>query len=165
MSVLHEGAMRVGIVGSEAAKFTEETKGYAFEYLARLYKGDTRVTTVLSGACHLGGVDRWAVELAEAFGIPCIEYPPANLRWNDGYRPRNILIARGSDEVICITVKEFPPDYKGMRFPYCYHCKTDSHIKSGGCWTTKYARSLGKPTRTVVISAYEPYISEFFNKP
>lgn len=67
--------------------------------------------------------------------------------------PENIRRLRGSESdthqrsgvVVCIVVTQFPEGYKGMRFPYCYHCKTNSHIKSGGCWTVKYAKEkLGK---------------------
>jgi hypothetical protein len=66
--------------------------------------------------------------------------------------PRNKKIAEASDRVVCITVKDLPPGFKeGGWERYCYHCRTDQHIKSGGCWTTKYARSLGKLTRTIVI--------------
>jgi len=34
-----------------------------------------------------------------------------------------------------------------MRFPFCYHCKSNLHVKSGGCWTAKYAERLGKPAK------------------
>lgn len=139
----------VGIVGSEAAKFTPETELLARAVIHGLIRG---ADLVVSGACHLGGIDIWAVEEARAMGIAVQEFPPARRQWSGGYRERNIQIAETSTEVHCITVRTLPPGYSGMRFDQgCYHCGTKNHVKSGGCWTTKYARSLGKPGRTVVI--------------
>ena len=56
--------------------------------------------------------------------------------------------------MVCITVKELPINYRGMRFPQgCYHCKTppESHVKSGGCWTALQARKMGKQTRLEIL--------------
>lgn len=140
--------MRIGIVGSEGAKFTTETEQLARQAIRNLLSpGDV----VVSGKCHLGGIDIWAVEEGTKLGLECVEYPPHVLAW-PGYQARNLKIARDSDLVVCLTVKEFPPDYQGMRFPYCYHCKTDQHIKSGGCWTVKQAKLMGKEGRIVVIT-------------
>lgn len=50
--------MKIGIVGSEAAKFTTETKGYVLSYLANLYRLSHSGDTVISGNCHLDGVDQ-----------------------------------------------------------------------------------------------------------
>lgn len=141
--------MRLGIVGHEAAKFTAET-----ERLARLEIRNLlgpHVIAVVSGACHLGGIDIWAVEEAQSAGKETIEFPPATRRWEGGYKDRNVAIAENSDRVICIVVKKLPEGYQGMRFPYCYHCKTDSHVKSGGCWTARYAGKLGKPFEIIEI--------------
>jgi hypothetical protein len=139
----------VGIVGSEGAKFTNVTEAKARAMIRELIVGADKV---VSGACHLGGIDVWAIEEAKARGIPTQEFPPRILQWAGGYRERNVLIARTSTEVFCLTLRELPPEFGGMRFPYCYHCNTKEHVKSGGCWTTKYARSLGKPGTTLVIS-------------
>lgn len=142
--------MRLGIVGSEGAKFTAET-----EYLARklirqmIIRQDA--TCLVSGQCHLGGIDIWAVEEARVLGLDIQEYPPATRSWSTGYMPRNKLIAENSDKVACFTPRYLPPSYDGMRFKLCYHCGVDTHVKSGGCWTVKYARKLGKPGRIVVI--------------
>lgn len=141
---------RIGIVGSEGRKFTPDTEIHARALIRSLIKG---ATAVISGGCHLGGIDVWAVEEARDMHIPeIIEHLPKVQGWNGGYRERNILIAEDSDMVICITVAELPASFKGMRFAYCYHCNTDTHVKSGGCWTTKYARSLGKIGETKVIN-------------
>lgn len=145
--------MKVGIVGSEAAKFTPETEEEARAEIRRLIQEATRV---VSGECHLGGVDIWAREEAEAAGIPFDPFPPKRLTWEGGYKQRNLLIAENSDIVACITVKALPATYTGMRFPSgCYHCGTpaEHHVKSGGCWTMKQARHAGKPTELVVVGA------------
>jgi hypothetical protein len=139
----------LGIVGSEAAKFTEATKQIAQDtILTMLNPGDT----VVSGECHLGGIDLWAKEIALAIGLSYIGCPPAFKTWQS-FKRRNIEIANRADRVICITVRSLPPGFKeGGWERYCYHCKTDSHIKSGGCWTVKYAREkLGKPGEIIVI--------------
>ena len=141
--------MRIGIVGSEAAKFTSETEAVAREMIQDLILQE-RASVVVSGGCHLGGIDAWAAEEAAKMGVDVIEHLPKVTAW-EGYKARNILIAEDSDTVYCITVRELPPNYTGMRFKLCYHCGTADHVKSGGCWTTKYARSLGKPARTLVI--------------
>lgn len=157
--------LRIGIVGSEGAKFTPKTEAIARGTIKRII--DDRCPPngpgvhIVSGGCHLGGIDKWAVEEAQRGGHAYTEHYPVCLSWSGGYKPRNILIARDSDIVYCLTVKEFPSSYRGMRFPFCYHCKTDEHIKSGGCWTAHYAAKLGKTARIIVISEYyEPKLSE-----
>jgi hypothetical protein len=40
------------------------------------------------------------------------------------------------------VVAEYPPEYVGMKFDYCYHCHTSDHIKSGGCWTAHKAEKV-----------------------
>ena len=145
--------MKIGIVGSEEAKFTPETQAKARAYI-RLLLSDPRVTGAVSGECHLGGIDIWAREEAEALGVPFTPHPPATLNWSDGYKPRNLKIAQDSDVVVCITLKELPETYTSMRFPQgCYHCKTppEHHIKSGGCWTMKQAEKMGKKGYLKVI--------------
>jgi hypothetical protein len=141
--------MRIGIVGSEAAKFTPETQARARQLIrAQFAPGDV----VISGGCHLGGIDAWAIEEARAAGLDIVEHRPRSRSWEAGYKPRNIQIAQDSDRVVCITVRELPPGYTGMRFKLCYHCGTDAHVKSGGCWTVKYAQRLGKPGEVLVVA-------------
>lgn len=145
--------MILGIVGAEGKKFTAESEELARMAIRGAIKS-LKATAVCSGACHLGGIDIWAVEEATALQRSTIEYPPTVHKWavKGGFMERNIMIAKTSDVVICFVPVSLPPDYKpgGWEF-YCYHCGTDAHIKSGGCWTTKYARSLGKPGYTLVV--------------
>ena len=56
--------MKVGIVGHEAAKFTPETEHAARQIIRTLLA--TPDAIVVSGACHLGGIDVWAEEIADA---------------------------------------------------------------------------------------------------
>lgn len=142
----------VGIVGHEAAKFTKETEEQAREIIRILLKDPTSI--VVSGHCPLGGIDIWAEEEADKLGRQKVIYPPKVESWEGGYKPRNILIAKMSYVVHNIVVEKYPPDYKGkMRFKYCYHCNTDTHVKSGGCWTAKYAENkLRKPAVWHVIT-------------
>jgi hypothetical protein len=127
----------VGIVGHEAKKFTADTKEIAVALIRTLLsEGDILV----SGGCHLGGIDIWAEEVADEMGIEKLIFYPQKQQWEGGYKQRNLLIAGRSDIVHCIVVKEYPPFYVGRVFDYCYHCDTSDHIKSGGCWTAKRAR-------------------------
>jgi len=144
--------MIIGIVGSEAAKFTEETERKARAVIRELITALPPLSAVCSGECHLGGIDEWARLEAENLDVPFIGHPPKVLEWNKGYKPRNIKIARTSDKVVCITIKEYPSSYNDMKFSRCYHCDTDQHVKSGGCWTANYARSLRKEAEIIVIS-------------
>lgn len=42
-----------------------------------------------------------------------------------------------------------------MRFHGCYHCEEPNHVKSGGCWTVKYAKKLGKVGSVIIIPTEE----------
>ena len=141
--------MRIGIVGAEGAKFTKQGEVLAREAIRSLLcEGDT----VVSGGCHLGGVDIWAEEIATIKGLERLIFPPEVQSWEDGYKPRNILIAEHSDYLVSIVVNRYPSEYRGMTFDKCYHCHTVDHIKSGGCWTVKYGRKIGIPGEVMVIT-------------
>lgn len=140
--------MNIGIVGSEAAKFTPETEAKAKELIAQLLAN--KEDSCVSGHCHLGGIDIWAEEFAYQNGNPTFIYPPKQRNW-EGYKARNIQIALKSDIVHCITITKYPDSYKGMKFKMCYHCGTSSHVKSGGCWTAKVAKANGRKMEIHVI--------------
>lgn len=142
--------MNVGVVGHEAAKFTPETEDRARALIRRVLSG---ATALVSGGCHLGGIDIWAEEEADRLRIPKIIHLPKSQTWSGGYKERNLLIARDSDVVHNIVVDQYPARYTGMRFEYCYHCDTRAHLKSGGCWTMHRARALGKPGHLHLVSA------------
>ena len=142
--------MKVGIVGHAADKLTPATEAKARELIRRLLSG---ATVMVSGHCHLGGIDIWAEEEARALGIALDIKPPKRLSWSGGYKERNLEIVAAADCVHCIVVDKLPPGYTGMRFEYCYHCKTDSHVKSGGCWTALQAIRVGKSGDVHVIAS------------
>ena len=144
--------MKVGIVGSEEAKFTSSGRAEAESHIRKVLEG---ATEVVSGACHLGGIDVWAAEIGASLGLRVTEFPPKTHSWETGYKPRNLLIAQSSFIVYCITVRRLPNNYKGMRFPFCYHCGSSDHIKSGGCWTMKQAIKLGKVGLLIVVENAE----------
>lgn len=145
--------MLVGIVGSEGAKFTsygeEAAHGVIIDILDL-----PGVTGVVSGGCHLGGIDIWAIELAKTRHLQTFEFLPKQHNWHF-YRERNLQIVGKSDEVHCITVDFLPSKYKGMTFTKCYHCGTNDHIKSGGCWTMKQAIIHGKLGKLHIVRNLE----------
>lgn len=148
--------MRIGIVGHEGAKFSPAAEQRARKVInALLSAGDV----VISGKCHLGGIDIWAAEEGRKRGLEVIEFEPEVLQWNPigkkGFMARNLDIARESDVVYSLVVDELPRDYSGMRFELCYHCNRKDHVKSGGCWTAKQAKRLGNRGEIIVIKQYE----------
>ena len=139
---------RIGIVGHEAAKFTVEGKRAAFRMIEALL---THCDVLVSGGCHLGGVDIWAEEVADSIGATKIIHLPKKRSWHGGYKERNEAIARDSDEVHIIVVNTLPAGFRGMTHALCYHCGTRAHVKSGGCWTGKVAERMGKRAEWHVI--------------
>jgi hypothetical protein len=133
--------MRVGIVGHEGAKFTHAAEAKARALIRELLAPPDAV--LVSGHCHLGGIDIWAEEEAQALGRKMIIFPPKKLVWQGGFKDRNLQIAAESDIVHSIVVEKLPPTYRGMRFTTCYHCKDKAppHAKSGGCWTAWRCRA------------------------
>lgn len=134
--------MRLGIVGHEAAKFTLLGEVNARRHIWQLIV-EHKPSHVVSGRSPLGGVDIWAEEEAAFLEVPTLIFPPKTNNWHDGYKPRNLAIAGNSDKVAVILADKYPPDYRGMRFNFCYHCNTAEHIKSGGCWTAKQCKGGG----------------------
>lgn len=131
-------SFRLGIVGHAKEKFTEITESIARQSIRDLiFKHNA--TVVVSGHSPMGGVDIWAEEAALDLGIPMDIRTPLQNKWDAeyGFKQRNLDIAKSSDLVAVIVVKELPEGFKGMRFSGCYHCgsRNPVHVKSGGCWT------------------------------
>ena len=141
----------VGIVGHAANKFTPETEEKARRLIRELLHHPDSVAC--SGHCHLGGIDIFVEEEYAKLNrsTPPFIFPPKKRGWTGGYEDRNKLIAETSHEVHNIVVAKYPPNYDGMEFGECYHCHTKDHVKSGGCWTLKYAKRLGKKTQQHII--------------
>jgi hypothetical protein len=149
--------VRIGIIGHAADKFTVRSSMEAVNGVicSLLMPYRTKSGTVfISGHSPLGGVDLWAEDAAKVFGFRLDIKKPEVHQWHDdgahkGFRSRNIDIAKSCDELHVILISDYPPDYRGMKFDDCYHCKTHSshpphHVKSGACWTGWKASELGK---------------------
>ena len=153
--------MRIGIVGHAADKFTDETEALAKLKIAEilidggLLLRPTAETVVVSGGCHLGGIDIWAEEIGRRNGCTLDIKRPTRLTWSGagGFKERNLEIAETSDETHVVLVKELPPGYVKPPWytDYCYHCRkfassgqADTHVKSGGCWTAHMAKHVFK---------------------
>lgn len=136
--------MILGVVGHEQEKFTPDVEMRA-RAIIRAEIAIRNPTRIVSGGCHLGGVDVWAEEIANELGVPMTVYAPTKLAWSGkgGFKERNLRIANDADLVLCVVVKELPLNYRGMRFAGCYHCAgfgIPFHVKSGGCWTAWRAK-------------------------
>lgn len=139
-----EEEFNIGIVGSEGGKFTKAGEAEARKIIRVLLQTAKHPPRLISGGCPLGGIDIWAEEEADTLGIPSTIFPPKTNSWDDGFRPRNIQIAEASPIVHVIVVARYPPGYNGLIFKSCYHCHSSAHVKSGACWTAKFAQSQGK---------------------
>lgn len=147
--------LAVGIIGHGNDKFTEYGKETAIMIIKELLQN---ASCLVSGHSPVGGIDIWAEEEAKRMGIPCDIKSPKQTTWNSeyGYKQRNLDIARTSDIVYVLLADSYPDDYKGMRFEYCYHCKTKNHIKSGACWTAHKALGMGKKAQWIIIKNKKP---------
>ncbi len=136
--------MKLGVVGPEQAKFTSSTEKLA---RAAIREAAARhgATALVSGHCPLGGVDIYAEEEAAAMGLRMIVFAPKTFSWDGpgGYRARNLMIAKTSDVVLMVALRELPPSFRGEDYGECYHCKgrNPPHVKSGGCWTAWKCRA------------------------
>lgn len=148
--------MNAGIVGAEGAKFTAYGERMARQIIREILAPADVV--LVSGGCHLGGIDIWAEEEYAAIRATQVRpdpiiHLPAVLEWAKGFEPRNRLIVRDSAIVHNITVQQYHAGFKGPRFNVCYHCSrrfratgrvNAPHVKSGGCWTAYEAEKAGK---------------------
>lgn len=155
--------MKIAIVGHEEEKFTESGEFRALIHIAKILKYTYEMTpvTLVSGGCHLGGIDIWAEQFADRALIPKIIFKPQRLTWKSkagqmGFEERNLKIASECDVLYCLAVDRLADKYKGMKFSSCYHCNKNNHVKGGGCWTMKKAAALGKPTHLIIIPNEEP---------
>ena len=137
---------RLAIIGHAQEKFTPETERTARQVIREAIER-LKPTTIVSGRSPMGGVDAWAEEIAAELGLETKILAPKKNRWDGpgGFKERNLAIARNSDLVLVVVVRDYPPDFKGVRFELCYHCvrngKTDLHVKSGACWTAWKAKN------------------------
>src|SRR5687768_16385265 len=99
--------MNIGIVGAEGAKFTHEGEQLAKDFI-RVALTHYPDPVLVSGGCHLGGVDIWAEEIADELGLKKIIHLPKEHSWPH-YKYRNIKIALDSQVLWNITVNRLPP--------------------------------------------------------
>jgi len=137
--------MRIGIVG--ASKLNDNEERDARQFIANMLKfrmdqSITKDIIVVSGGAE--GVDTCAEEVAEGLGIKTRIFDPDIQKWDppngDGYKARNIQIAKFCDVIYCLPI--------AFRETKCYHCNLD-HEVSGGCWTLKWAKEDGKETHLI----------------
>lgn len=148
--------MRVGIVGNGTDKFTREGKRRARDVICELLRSENAI--LVSGHSPVGGIDIWAEEVADQLGRKTeIKIPEVN-QWNPyegyGYKARNLDIAHTSDVVHVILADVYPEGYHGRKFDLCYHCGTNDHVKSGGCWTGRQAIKAGVPAFWRIVNNY-----------
>lgn len=120
--------MRLAIVGSTLFANDQNTIDDAMRRVDEVierYKPDV----VISGGAD--GIDFWAAFSARSRGIEVIEHFPKTNRWNDGYKPRNLLIATDCDQLVCIR-----------------HADSTSY---GSGWTADQAEAMGKPVERITI--------------
>jgi len=145
--------MKIAIIGHALDKFTHSTELKAKQIIEEILDTFKPGDILVSGRSPLGGIDVWAEEAAIRRGIQTDIKAPKQNKWNAeyGFKQRNLDIARESKKINSILVKEYPPDYKGMKFDTCYHCDTSDHVKSGACWTTKKALEFGNEVKKIII--------------
>lgn len=133
---------RIAIVGSSKAH-GQHIMLQVKELVEKLVSKDPSVIIVSGGA---PGIDSMAKSAAESMGIEPKTFPPKTYDWN-GYRERNIAIAEFSDKVYSLALPL--TDKKTQKA--CYHCNSDTHQKTAGCWTAKEARKRGKQTELIIL--------------
>lgn len=99
-------------------------------------------TDIITG--DASGVDEMVRNMSIMLPGTLTVYKALDKTWDGewGFKKRNMAIAKQCDELICFTTKTITRK--------CYHCNLD-HQRTGGCWTMKYAKSLGKRTRLYVV--------------
>ena len=116
--------MRLAIVGSVSLEGSKEAAQIIEDVLDK-YKP----TVVVSGGAK--GIDTMATDAAKRRHIGTTIFHPKVQGWRDGYRPRNLQIARGCDVLVRIVA-------------------TGSRTYGSG-WTRDRAIELGKHTEEYVI--------------
>lgn len=125
-----------------------------------------QLITIVSGHCPKGGIDIWAEEVADKLRIQKEIHPAEVNQWEDkvhsmgneiddykeGYKSRNIDMAKSCDVLYCIVPKIENESSLVMHTKgFCKHCNRFGHSTNGGCWTMKCAKKLGKETNLIII--------------
>ncbi len=133
---------KIAIVGSSKLDEYQLKDALSILQTELNYRDGHNYTEIITGDAK--GIDELARRFTGLFtNLGLTICPCKNKEWEpNGFKERNIKIANSCDELICIA-----SHYKTEK---CYHCK-DDHQRTGGCWTMKYAKKLGKPTRLYVV--------------
>lgn len=153
--------MIVGVVGHGSDKFDNTTKSIAFRIIEDILSGPN-VTGFTSGRSPVGGIDIWSEQIADELGIQKQVFPAKQHKWDAeyGFKQRNLDIARTSDILYVILVRNYPFGYSGKTWlkdgkPFCYHCERydvpSDHVKSGACWTAWEAKKLDREVYWYII--------------
>ena len=156
---MSEKEHKIAIVGSTELKFTAEGIGKVEKAIIKILKPYVTDGILVSGGAS--GVDSWAVNIANNLNIPSQIYWARVQQWLDkgneiGFRTRNLKIAKECTEIWCIVPDIYPPDFiKSNTFKdlsgWCYHCDSNEHIPSGGCWTARNVEGQGKRASWIII--------------
>ena len=129
--------MKIAIVGSSKATFLQ-----AEEEIRKIIAVN-KPCVIISG--NADGIDSIADRIAGEMNVKTIIYPPKTKNL-EGYRERNMLIAKNCDKLYNIVLEKNPKDMGS-----CYHHKVHTHYRSGGCWTENMAKQLGKQVMVIEI--------------
>jgi len=136
--------MKISIVGSSHLSEGESitARQFASAVLNNYIRdfGKDNLIFISGGA---KGVDTEAEDVANQLGIKCEIHKPLVNDWEKGYKPRNLKIAQNCDVIYCFPTK--------IKTTPCYHCDTNDHEVTGGCWTLKQAKLLKKQVHLVPL--------------
>lgn len=131
--------MKVAIIGT-SIDFTDNEERDVRQLIASVIKSLPIDTEIISGGAK--GVDSIAIEVGNGLGYSTTVFFPTIKNW-DGFRERNIKVAKHCDELFCVTIP--------TRKQKCYHHPhEEDHEKTAGCWTLRKAKELGKECKLLV---------------
>lgn len=159
---MRDRKMKIGIVGNGSDKFTALGEARAKLEIFKIIVSHPNAK-IVSGHSMMIGVDIWTEEIAKLCGRESdldIKAPKQEA-WDGeyGYKARNLDIAK-SDIVFVIVADKYPENYRGRKFKECYHCHTDTHVKSGACWTGKKAIEFGNRAEWIIIKNFNSSCDE-----
>lgn len=128
---------RLAIVGTSRLTFDEaiEARKYIVYIINERRKSFGHLRLITGDA---DGIDKLVREMCLEQGVDFEVLVARDRHWEgeNGFRERNLRIAKYCDEIISISTKKKTEE--------CYHHKklTESHERTGGCWTMEEAKRL-----------------------
>jgi len=120
--------VKFAIVGSSKAKETTNVMKTLHNIIGQF---NPKHDIFVSGGAK--GIDSIAEDIATRLGFKTEICYPAYEGW-EAYKVRNMTISNISQYLYCVVLKG--------NDEFCYHCKSGTHNRSGGCWTYEYARRI-----------------------